>query len=124
MHNHFTNGSPSDFAHAHRSVLSALAIMLVFAVLMAPGGAHAAGFEIPFLQEFGCPIVQWMKGPLAILIFILVIIACLIMGMVMKMDWGRIISVTIVFAILTALGGILANNSYVQRAAGLSACLQ
>ncbi len=117
-------GPSRDINTALRGVASVLAVLAIVAVLMAPGGAHAAGFEIPFLQEFGCPIVQWMRGPLAILIFILVVIGCLIMGMVMKMDWGRIISVTIIFAILTALGGIMANNSYVQRATGLSACLQ
>jgi type IV secretory pathway VirB2 component (pilin) len=84
----------------------------------------AAAFDIPFLQEFGCPIIQWMKGPLAVFIFIAVIIAVCVMGMIMKMDWSRIISVAIIFGILTGLGGFLANNSYIQRVTGLSACLQ
>lgn len=123
MQNHPPLGPSGDLTQARRSALSVIATILVPFVLMAPGGAHAA-FEVPFLMEIGCPIVQWMKGPLAIMIFVMVVVATLVMGMIMKMDWGKIITVTLILGIVTALGGVLANSSVIQRAAGLSACLQ
>ncbi|MBC5767625.1 TrbC/VirB2 family protein [Ramlibacter albus] len=115
---------PAVPAFGRGSAFYLAAVVLIVLALMSPGGAHAAAFDIPFLQEFGCPIIQWMKGPLAVFIFIAVIIAVCVMGMIMKMDWSRIISVAIIFGILTGLGGFLANNSYIQRVTGLSACLQ
>jgi type IV secretory pathway VirB2 component (pilin) len=92
--------------------------------LLVPGVAHAQGIQIQFIQDFGCSIVQWLKGPLAILIFILVCVATLVIGMITKMDWARIISVCVIFGILISIGSILGNSSAIQNAAGMSSCLQ
>ena len=69
-------------------------------------------------------MVQWLKGPLAILIFILVCVATFVIGMITKMDWARIITVCVIFGVLISLGAILGNSSYIQNVAGMSACLQ
>lgn len=96
--------------------------LLLLALLC--GSAHAQGITVPFIQDFGCSVVQWLKGPLAILIFVLVSVATLVIGMITKMDWARIITVCVIFGILISLGAILGNSSYVQNVAGMSACLQ
>lgn len=100
-----------------------LLLLLAGLSLLSPP-AHAQSISVPFIQEFGCSVVQWLKGPLAILIFILVCVATLVVGMIGKMDWSRIIAVCVIFGILISLGAILGNSSFVQNASGMSACLQ
>ena len=107
----------------HSPALGGFLLLLAFLVL-APSSAHAQSIQVPFIQEFGCSVVQWLKGPLAILIFILVCVATLVIGMITKMDWARIITVCVIFGILISIGAILGNSSYIQNVAGMSACLQ
>jgi type IV secretory pathway VirB2 component (pilin) len=107
-----------------RHPVLAAALLGLGLALFTPGAAHAATIQIPFIQDFGCSIVQWLKGPLAILIFILVCVATLVIGMITKMDWARIISVCVIFGILISLGAILGNSSVMQNAAGMSSCLE
>lgn len=102
-------------------------LLLVLALCaLTPTAAHAqsAGFQVPFISEFGCSVVQYLKGPLAILIFILVCVATLVIGMITKMDWARIITVCVLFGIVISIGAILGNSSYIQNVAGMSSCLQ
>ena len=101
---------------------SLLLLLACLALWSAP--VHAQSISVPFIQEFGCSVVQWLRGPLAILIFILVCVATLVVGLISKMDWSRIIAVCVIFGILISLGAILGNSSYVQNVAGMSACLQ
>lgn len=103
--------------------LAGLVLLLAFFVL-APTSAHAQTIQVPFIHEFGCSVVQWLKGPLAILIFILVCVATLVIGMITKMDWSRIITVCVIFGVLISIGAIVGNSSYIQNVAGMSACLQ
>ena len=117
--NRFSIFAPGD----SKAMFLALMFLLVGLAMLA-GPAHAQSFDVPFINEIGCKVVQWMKGPLAIVVFILVVVATLLLGMIAKMDWGRLIAVTVIFGILTGIGGILANSSSFQAAAGLSACLQ
>ncbi|HEX2544484.1 MAG TPA: hypothetical protein VHL79_06380 [Ramlibacter sp.] len=114
-----TRELPLRALHALPPVLVALACMICL-----PAAAEGQQITVPFIQEFGCSVVQWLKGPLAILIFILVCVATLVIGMITKMDWARIISVCVIFGILISLGAILGNSSYIQSAAGMSACIQ
>lgn len=105
----------------------ALAGILVVLALIAllPISAHAQStIQVPFIQEFGCSVVQWLKGPLAILVFILVCVATLVIGMITRMDWARIITVCVILGILISVGAILGSSSYIQNVAGMSACLQ
>lgn len=106
--------------------IAGLMLLLTFLVL-APTAAHAqsaTSISVPFISEFGCSIVQYLKGPLAILIFILVCVATLVIGMITKMDWARIITVCVIFGIVISIGAILGNSSYIQNVAGMSSCLQ
>ena len=100
-----------------------LALLLVASALL-PGSALAADISVPFIQDFGCSVVKWLKGPLAILIFVIVCVVTFVFGMITKMDWGRIITVCILFGVLIGMGSILSSSSYIQNVAGMSACLQ
>ena len=106
--------------------MSGLLLLLAFFAL-GPTAAHAqsaTSISVPFISEFGCSIVQYLKGPLAILIFILVCVGTLVIGMITKMDWARIITVCVIFGIVISIGAILGNSSYIQNVAGMSSCLQ
>jgi type IV secretory pathway VirB2 component (pilin) len=108
----------------HDKFYSVLTISLAAALLaLLPADAMAQQFDIPFITQFGCSVVKWMKGPLAILIFVVVVIATLVIGMISKMDWSRIIAVCVVFGIIIGLGGILANSSYFQAMPAMQSCL-
>ena len=107
-----------------QNLKTALTATLVAALLaVMPIDAMAQNFDIPFITQFGCSVVKWMKGPLAILIFVVVVIATVVIGMISKMDWSRIISVCVVFGIIIGLGGVLANSSYFQAMPAMQSCL-
>jgi len=100
-----------------------IATLVAALLAMMPIEAMAQSFDIPFISQFGCSVVRWMKGPLAILIFVVVVVATLVIGMISKMDWSRIISVCVVFGIIIGLGGVLANSSYFQAMPAMQSCL-
>jgi len=108
-------------AIARRVAISAA----VGAAALLPAIAFAqAGIQVPFITDFGCSVVQWLKGPLAILIFVLGAVVTLVFGMITKMDWARIITLTVLFGVVIGLGSILSSSSYIQNIPGMSACLQ
>jgi type IV secretory pathway VirB2 component (pilin) len=103
-----------------------ITLFLITALALLPNAAHAqtSSFDVPFIQDFGCAVVKWMKGPLAILIFVIVIFATLVIGMIARMDWAKVISVAVIFGVISGLAGFMANNQYMQGLAGLAGCLQ
>lgn len=121
---HINHALTQPFNRMLRSPALAALLLLFLLFALAPAQAHAASIEVPFIQDFGCSVVQWLKGPLAILIFILVCVATLVIGMITKMDWARIITVCVIFGVLIGLGSILSSSNYIQNVAGMSACLQ
>lgn len=102
---------------------AALVAVLLLLACFIPTPAHAANFNVPFLEDFGCGAVQFLKGPLAILAFVIVCVCTLVFGMVTKMDWGRIITVCIIFGVILGLGGILSSSSYINAVPAMSSCL-
>lgn len=101
------------------------AVLMTLIALFMPTMAFAAGgLNVPFIQDFGCDVVSWLRGPLAIVVFVIVVAATLIFGMISKMDWGKIITVCILFGVLLGLGSLLAGSGYINNVAGMSACLQ
>ncbi len=116
--------SPTLSRSRTASPLALLVALLVAAAAAAPSEAAAQAINIPFISSFGCSIVQWMRGPLAILVFILVVIVTLVVGMISRMDWGRIIAVVVIFGVLVSLPSILTSSSYITNLSGMDACLQ
>lgn len=123
----FVQAQPADrLIQARMQSLQALVVMLLASLLM-PGIAHAqsgSSLQLPIVTEVACPVIQWMQGPLGIIIFICVVAATLLIGMIAKMDWSRIITVTVILAILVGLGGIISNSSTLSSMLGASSCLR
>lgn len=105
----------------HLPLVVAIAMLLL--AMFTPSAAFAQ-IQVPFIQDFGCSVVQWLKGPLAIVIFVMVCVVTLVFGMISKMDWGKIITTCILFGVVLGLGSILSRNGYINSVAGMSACLQ
>lgn len=76
--------------------------------------AQASGFQVPFVQGIGCDVVNWMKGPLAMLVFVIVAVATFVIGLFAKMDWTKILTVIILFGVLQATITILINYNQVS----------
>jgi len=105
-----------------RLLLVATLIALLLALVPTPALAQA--IQVPFIQDFGCSVVQWLRGPLAVLIFIVVCVVVLVFGMIARMDWAHIITVCIIFGVVLGLGSILASSDYINNIPGMAACLQ
>lgn len=106
---------------AHLPIL--VAVVMLMLALFTPTAAFAQ-ISVPFIQDLGCSVVQWLKGPLAIVVFVIVVVVTLVFGMITKMDWGKIITVCILFGVLLGMGSILSNSGYINNIAGMGACLQ
>jgi len=104
-----------------KAVVTGIMVATLLSVL--PMDAMAVTFDVPFITDFGCGVVKWMKGPLAILIFVVIVIATLVIGMINKMDWSRIIQVCMVFGVIIGLGSMLANSSYLSASSAMQSCL-
>lgn len=100
--------------------LAPLMAVLILAILPIPA---MADFSIPFVDTFGCDVIKWLKGPLAILIFLVVLITTLVIGLMAKVDWGKIVSACVVFGIILALSSMFANSTWLQGSATLAGCL-
>lgn len=103
------------------SAVAAAALVTALVLSIYPVDALAAGLSIPFIDGVGCQVANWMKGPLAILVFIVVVISTLVIGLITKMDWGKIISIAIIFGIIQGLVSILLSTGNIQLPSCLAA---
>lgn len=84
------------------------------AALMAGESAFAQStstFTIPFLNQLGCQLFSFFTGSLAIWAFILIAASVLLIGMIAKVDFAKLIGVVVIFGIIQGLGTLLANSS-------------
>jgi type IV secretory pathway VirB2 component (pilin) len=88
--------------------------LLLTALVLVPFTAEAAGFSLPFITGIGCDVVRWMKGELAIIVFLLVSVATFVVGLFARMDWTRILSIVVIYGILQGLASILLSTNTVQ----------
>jgi type IV secretory pathway VirB2 component (pilin) len=79
------------------------------ALLAAPMASHAA-FSLPVVTGLGCDILAWMKGELAIIVFLAVTVVTIVVGMFARMDWTKILGVVILYGILQGLATILLSS--------------
>lgn len=91
--------------------VAALACALLF--LAFPGDAMAA-MSLPFIDGIGCNVANWLKGPLAIIVFVIVFIVTLVVGMFAKMDWGKIISVVVIYGLIQGFVSIMLSTGGIQ----------
>jgi type IV secretory pathway VirB2 component (pilin) len=95
------------------------ATLFVFLLLVAPTSAHAQ-LAIPFVENIGCAIFKYMMGPLAILVFIVVVVAILLVGLMAKMDWAKIITAAVIFGIIQGFLSVLASGGAISPPASCS----
>jgi type IV secretory pathway VirB2 component (pilin) len=93
----------------------------VLGLASAPSVALAAAFDLPLISTVGCAIIKWMSGPLAIIIFLLVVIATFVVGIFARMDWSKILSVVIIYGILQGIVSGALSLGYINPPTG---CLQ
>lgn len=85
--------------------------------------ATASALDTAMLGNFGCAIYNFLTGPLAIWAFILVLVGTLLIGLIAKIDFSKIIVVVVVFALIQAIGGYIMGMDSVSTKIGTASCL-
>lgn len=106
-------GSKKDFAH-NTSIAG-----LIYGLLLVAFPLDALAFDIPFISGFACDAIKYMTGPLAVIVFLVVAVVTLIVGLMAKMDWAKMLAVVIVFGLIQGLVALLKSSGQIQ----LPACL-
>lgn len=68
-------------------------------------------FNIPFLNQLGCQLFSFFTGSLAIWAFILVAAGVLLIGLLAKIDFAKLVGAVVIFGLIQGLGTLLANSS-------------
>lgn len=63
-------------------------------------------FSVPGLKTLACSIINWMTGELAVIVFFAVGVATLLVGMMMKMDWAKIVALIVMFGLVQGFLGL------------------
>lgn len=74
----------------------------------------SAAISFPAIDGIGCDIVNWMKGPLAIIVFLIVTVVTIVVGMFAKMDWTKILTIVILYGVIQGLGGVATSSGYIS----------
>lgn len=74
----------------------------------------SAAIQFPIIEGLGCEIVNWLKGPLAVMVFLLVAVVTFVVGMFAKMDWTKILTIIILYGVIQGLAGIATSTGIVQ----------
>ncbi len=92
-----------------RTVARASAASLFAAVAASNAMAQGKGkLEVKVLSEFGCSLLDFFTGSLAIWAFVLVAAGTLLIGLVAKVDFAKLISVVVIFGVLQGFGAWIA----------------
>lgn len=100
--------------HPHLPSRVAATLLVATLLLLLSPAAAAAGFSLPFITGIGCDVVRWMRGELAMIVFLLVSVATFVVGLFAKMDWTRILGIVVVYGILQGLASILLSTNTIQ----------
>lgn len=84
---------------------------------------NAGALDTAMLGSFGCAIYNFLTGPLAIWAFILVLVGTLLIGLIAKIDFSKIIVVVVVFALIQAIGTYVMSMDSVASKIGTASCL-
>lgn len=90
------------------------AALLLFVPELSFAQASSSGFSLPFISGIGCDVVKWMKGELAVIVFLIVCVAAFLVGLFSRMDWTKILVAVILFGLLQGIVGILLSTGTVQ----------
>lgn len=87
---------------------------------------HAASeneINSELLGTFGCSIYNFLTGPLAIWAFILVVVGTLLVGMIARIDFSKIITVVVIFALIQGIGTWAMGVDSIASKLGTTNCL-
>lgn len=99
--------------------LATAAAMLCLLALAPPALAQSSStFDLPLVNTVGCAVIRWISGPLAIIVLFLVAVVVMLIGMIGKMDWSRILTVVIIYGIVQGLVGGALNLGVINPPAG------
>lgn len=98
-------------------------VAIAIAAILASGQASAQNIDTTMLGSFGCAIYTFLTGPLAIWAFILVLVGTLLIGLIAKIDFAKIIVVIVVFAVIQAIGTYIMGIPSVAAKLGTATCL-
>lgn len=89
-----------------------VAVAVTLAVMLMPTSAHAAGFDLPILDQIMCPIMSYFKSKFAVLAAVAQIIFILIgkqLGWIK--DWEGAVTIAVVLALVNAVPILLVNST-------------
>lgn len=86
-----------------------LMVMLILAASSSIASAQSTTFSVPGLKALACSIIKWMTGELAVIIFFVVGVATLLVGMMMKMDWAKIVALIVMFGLVQGFLGLFGS---------------
>ncbi len=76
---------------------------LAFLSISVKAHAQSGGFALPELSDFFCTLLAYLRGDLAVMIFVLVTALTIIVGFFAKMDWTKILTIVILFGLLQGM---------------------
>lgn len=97
----------------HPMMKQALTLLALTAVSSAAFAQSSGGFNSLGLGTLACTIIDWLTGELAIIVFFIVGIATFLVGMMMKMDWAKIVALIVMFGLLQGFTGLF--GTYIQN---------
>lgn len=91
--------------------LGAKVVLATFSLATWSNGVFAQGkskLSMPVLDEFGCSLLEFLTGPLAIWAFVLICAGTLVIGLLAKIDFAKLLAAVVVIALLQTLGAWVA----------------
>ena len=123
---YFTKDLRKALTQIKPSEWALMQLLCVLAMVAIPLDSYAqfagGGLNLSFVDNIACKVITWMKGPLAVMIFVIICVATLVIGMISKMDWSRIISVCVIFGIVVSIGSIVAGSNMVSGSTFMATC--
>lgn len=93
-------------------------VLMPSTALMGGSSAHAA-LSLPVISGMGCDVFNFFTGELAVWAFILIFAGTLVIGLMARVDFAKLISAVVIFGILQGLGGWLTSSGKISTPACL-----
>ena len=82
--------------------------------------ASGTALSLPVLDNIGCAMFSFFTGTMAVWAFVLVTTVTLLVGLVARIDFSKLIATVVVFGLLTGLGKLLVTNGQINAASCIS----
>lgn len=92
---------------------------LVLCAALAGGSSVHAALTLPVISGMGCDVFNFFTGELAVWAFILIFAGTLVIGLMARVDFAKLISAVVIFGILQGLGGWLTSSGKISTPACL-----